>query len=108
MTQRFFSNVGIPQGDMLSPTLFNIFINDIVHKVNSLGLGILHYNGKRVSILLYADDVALIAETERDLQKMLNVIFHWGQNWEIKFSCNRSQVMHFRKDSVDCSNFVLS
>ena len=64
------------------------------------------YNGERVSILLYADDIALLAESERDLQKMLDVIFHWGQNWEIKFNCNKSQVMHFRNDSVSCSNFV--
>ena len=38
--------------------------------------------------------------------KILDVILHWGQNWEIKFNCNKSQVMHFRKDSVNCSNFV--
>ena len=106
ITQRFFSNIGVRQGDTLSPTLFNIFINDIVHEINSLGLGILLDNGERVSILLYADDIALLAESERNLQKMLDVIFHWGQNWEIKFNCNKSQVMHFRKYSVSCSNFV--
>ena len=37
---------------------------------------------------------------------MLDVIFHWGQNWEIKFNCYKSQVRHFRKVPVNCSNFV--
>ena len=37
---------------------------------------------------------------------MLDVIVHCGQNWEIKFNCNVSQVMHFRKDFVNCSKFV--
>ena len=70
-------------------------------------MGILLENGERLSILLYTDDIALIAESERDLQKMLDVIFQWGQNWEIKFNCNKSQVMYFRKGSVNCFNIAL-
>ncbi len=34
-----------------------------------------------VSILLYADDVILLAEHEKDPQKMLNVAAGWCWNW---------------------------
>ncbi len=53
---------GIIQGDTLSPTLFNIFINDLVDDVNSLNLG-KTIDGHRISILLYADDIVLLDET---------------------------------------------
>ena len=79
VTHKFFIKIGACQGDTVSPTLFNI-LNDLVQEINSLDFGILLYNAKRVSVLPYADDIALVAESERDLQKIL-VIFHWGQNW---------------------------
>ena len=39
--------------------------------MKKIGLGILLDNAERVSILLYADDIALIAESEWGLQKYL-------------------------------------
>ncbi len=61
------------QGDTLSPTLFNIFINDLVDDVNSLNLGVT-FDGHRIGILLYAD-IVLLGEAEKDLQKMLDSFY---------------------------------
>ncbi len=60
----------------LSSTLFNIFINDVVDDVNSLNLDVT-IDGHRISILLYADDIVLLGETEKDLQKMLDSVYKW-------------------------------
>ncbi len=57
---------------MISPTLFHIFINNLANDVNSLNLNI-DIAGLRISILLYADDIVLLGESEPDLQKMLIV-----------------------------------
>ena len=68
----FFSETGVKQGDSLSPTLFSVFINDLVKQINDLNRGF-YLHSKKLSILLYADDIAFIAKSEEaDLQCMLD------------------------------------
>ncbi len=59
-TDWFITKSGVKQGDTLSPTRF---INDTVHKVNNLNLGI-NIGNRKLSILLYADDIVLLSDTE--------------------------------------------
>ena len=54
---------------------FNLYINDLAFKVNALGKGV-KIDDIVVSILLYTDDVVLIAESEADLQAMLDTLEH--------------------------------
>ena len=70
---------GVRQGDTLSPTLFSFFINDLASELKELGLGI-DINGTKICILLYADDMVLIANSEAELQSMLNVMYQWCKN----------------------------
>ena len=53
-----------------------------------------------VSILMYADDVALIAEKEGDLQDMLNVMHKWCETWNIVVNADKSQIVHYRKKNA--------
>lgn len=71
LTNWFDCKTGVKQGDNLSPTLFSIFINDLVHEINNLDVGIELVN-RKISMLLYADDIALMAKSTEDLQCMLN------------------------------------
>ena len=51
--------------------LLNIFINDLVENIEKLNFGI--KNGDiNLSILLYADNIAVIAANKKDLQTMLS------------------------------------
>ena len=54
-TNWFEVNSGVRQGDSLPPTLFTIYINDLVNDLNFMNLGV-DINGRRVCCLLYADD----------------------------------------------------
>ena len=45
-------------------------------EVKELGLGI-DINGIKICILLYADDMVLIADSESELQSMLIVMHQW-------------------------------
>ena len=56
------------QGDTLSPLLFNIFINGILEKVKESGLGV-RKGGDTMSVLLFADDMFLVANIEGQFLK---------------------------------------
>ncbi len=63
------------RGDRLSPTIFGIFINDIVNDVKSVNI-VININGINVCILLlYADDIVLLSETDERLQKLLDKVY---------------------------------
>lgn len=64
---RFPTSYGMKQGDV--PTLFALHVNDLAQELKQKNLGIL-INCVNLSVLLYADDIVLIAETEINLQKM--------------------------------------
>ena len=73
-TEWFSLEVGVRQGCILSPTLFSIFIDGLAREVKKLGGA--KYKTLEVSLLLFADDIVLIAESAEALQKMLKVVFN--------------------------------
>ena len=83
---------GVPQGSILSTTLFNIKINNIVTCLNSKTDG-----------SLYVDDFGIcyrsknMRKIERHLQQCINRIEDWATNNGFKFSKSKTQCLHFCK-----------
>ncbi len=71
---------GVPQGSVLGPILFVIYVNDL-----SDNLPIDH--------LLYADDVKLIAPRKQSdaLQSSLLAISKWSEDWELILKPSKSE-----------------
>ena len=67
ITDWFSTKYGVRQGDSLSPTLFSLFINDLATDLKSTNGGI-EINGIKIHCLFYADDIAIIAQSEKELQ----------------------------------------
>jgi len=68
---------GVPQGSVLGPMLFLIFIND-------LDLGVLS------TILKFADDTKIFLRVmtpadRSQLQKDLGILCEWAENWQMTF-----------------------
>ncbi len=93
-TDWFDVNIGVKQGYILSPTLFSIFINDLVGNINALGLGI-QIEDLCQSILLFADDIALISDTEESHQAMLDSLSDWCNKWRLQISPEKTKVVQF-------------
>ena len=74
ITEFFPSDLGVRQGDGLSPTLFNIFINDLAKEFESPDCHPASINGIHIGCLLYADDLLILSETENGLRNGLSLL----------------------------------
>jgi hypothetical protein len=77
---------GVPQGSVLSPTLFNMYINDTLQTICA-------------HLALFADDACLYA-TEckqgyviRKLQHGLNSMAEWSKHWNVKINEDKTQAI---------------
>ena len=72
VSEWFLVNVGLRQGCVISPWLFNVYLDSVVREVNvrvlGKGLELLSVNGGRFEInqLLFADDTALVEYTKKE------------------------------------------
>ena len=104
VTDWFNTYSGVRQGDNLSPTLFNLFMNDLAKELNLLKLGI-SLDDLHLCCLLYADDIVLISDSEDKLQKMLNHFHNWCFKWQMQINISKSKIVHFRNKRVKSTDF---
>ena len=65
---------GVRQGGVLSPSLFNVYVNDILCNLEHSEFRC-HVSGRYVGALMYADDLLLISITLQDLRNMLDIVY---------------------------------
>ena len=90
---------GIAQGRVLSPLLFNVLVDGLAAEVQLASPRVLLPGNFqcRFTGQLYADDLALVANSPMDLQTALNAIHRWGCQFRFKFGVGptKSAVMVF-------------
>ena len=107
-TEWFGLDVGVRQGCVLSPILYSLFINGLAVEIKSKVRGVA-VDGWPVSLLLYADDIVLIANTPEKLQEMLDVVSEYSRRWRFELSNKKSQVVVFgSKKGMGRGGFTLS
>ena len=92
-TDWFGLEIGLRQGCILSPILFSIFIDGLAEEVKKVG-GV-EYGEIIVGLLLFADDVVLVAEDRKMLRKMLRVVYKYSKKYRFRFNLDKSNVMIF-------------
>ena len=97
---------GVKQGDNLTPSLLNLFINNLASQIKELHCGIKIGIGQ-VSILLYTDDIVLQSDSEKGLQGMLTYLNKWYMQWCLDINVLKSKIIHFRPKKVPISQFII-
>lgn len=96
-SKSFLVNQGIRQGCSVSPTLFNIYLDDALRVwKRECSDGIHLGNGNYVNTLLFADDQVLIARNENELQKNAHILSNILEDYNLKISIKKSKVMSFQ------------
>jgi len=77
---------GVPQGSVLGPLLFLIFINDLDEDISS-------------NILKFADDTKIFREVRNctecsHLQDDLDKLVSWAQKWQMEFNVDKCKLSY--------------
>ena len=75
-----------------APTFFNLFIHALIENIKKLGLGV-KCGELILALFKFADDVALMAETEKDLQLMLNALHFWCEYWLLRINISKTELI---------------
>ena len=113
---KYFScNVGVRQGENLSPLLFSLYLADLnefisrsckgLEKIQEMDQLVHDPTEDLVSylklyILMYADDTVLLAESPEDLQKNLDNLNEYCNNFDLKINTSKTKIFIFSRGKL--------
>lgn len=109
----FACNMGVRQGENLSPLLFSIFLNDFEETLSKKYNGLTELNSIsrilgteeieffiNMYVLLYADDTLVLAESPKELQKAMHEVSVYCNRWELNINRTKTKVVIFSRGRV--------
>ena len=106
VSARFATTRGEPQGDVLSPLLWNIFFETLLRKLKASTPG-LRLQGPTSQLIIklqaYADDLAIfcggsdVDDVQKKVQEALNFVLSWAKDWgaQINTKAGKTEAMYF-------------
>jgi len=89
----FHTSVGVRQGCLLSPTLFNIFLEEIMNDALEDHSGTISIGGRSITNLRFADDIDGIAGTEQELASLVKRLDESSTRYGMEISAEKTKLM---------------
>ena len=89
---------GLRQGCPMSPVLFDIFINDILDGLEEFGVEVPGVDGRKLSGLMFADDVVILAPNQTNLRILMHRVEYWADRWEMTIGAPKCGITVFNGD----------
>ncbi len=88
---------GVKQGCSLSPTLFNIYIDELAKSLEESDIPGLTLSDTDIKCLLFADDLILRAPSKEALKQQLDHLQTFCQTWALTVNLEQTRIMVFHK-----------
>ena len=115
LSNYFFTNVDVRQGENLSPILFSIFLNDLVDFIargydgltDIINTAHLVFDNDyaevyfKLYLLLYADDTVVLAESKEQLQAALNSMYFYCHTWKLEVNPSKTKLIFSKRRVIN-------
>ena len=92
-SQSHVSN-GVKQGGCLSPTLFSVYLNELIKTLRKNNIGC-RYGSEYMGVFCYADDLSLLCPSFTGIKEMLKTCEDYAMKHNILFNAKKSQMLTF-------------
>ena len=89
--------VGLKQGEVISPMLFSLFIEDLELFLQNDQRSGLSLDEITFILMLFADDMVILGKDRDDLQKSLDRLEHYCNKWGLQVNTEKTKIIVFRK-----------
>ena len=88
---------GVRQGEVLSPMLFNLYINDLPACIQAENTDPVLIGQTNIQCLMYADDIILLSHSKQGLQNCLTNLDNYCNEWKLVVNFDKSKVIIFNR-----------